>query len=198
MEDCIMGYHSLTLLYCDEMADFNAEKEALQAMYSEERPALETAATRWKIPVCYDAKFGIDLEAMSKTIKLSEEEIIQRHSQAVYTVYFIGFLPGFLYLGGLDDRLTIERKSDPRLEVAKGSVAIGGSQTGIYPMNSAGGWNIIGKTPISLFDVENEHPCFAQAGDNIQFTPINVAEFNRLEREVNRGAYQVANYPLHD
>ena len=195
LEDCIIGYHSLTLLYSDEIADFSAEEEALASIYSEGGSMPEIAPTLWKIPVCYDERFGIDLEAMSDALRLSKEEIIQWHSQAIYTVYFIGFLPGFLYLGGLDHRLTIPRKADPRLDVAKGSVAIGGSQTGVYPMNSVGGWNIIGKTPISFFNVEHEHPCFARAGDKIQFIPIEVGEFNKLETMISRGTYQVSNSP---
>ena len=198
LEDCIAGYHSLTLLYQNRVADFSAEQEALTSIYPEDTPDQEAAATLWKIPVCYDVAFGIDLEAMSEILKLSKEEIIQRHSQAMYTVYFIGFLPGFLYLGGLDDRLAIPRKALPRLDVAKGSVAIGGSQTGVYPMGSAGGWNILGKTPVSFFDVKNENPCFARAGDNIQFVPINVDEFNKLEADIEHGAYQAVSYPSND
>ena len=195
LEDCIIGYHSLTLLYSDEIADFITEKAALQSIYLEDSSAPKVAPALWKIPVCYDEAFGIDLKAMSKTLKLSTQEIIRLHSQVTYTVYFIGFLPGFLYLGGLDHHLTIPRKAEPRLDVAKGSVAIGGSQTGVYPTNSAGGWYIIGKTPIPFFDIENENPCFAKAGDKIQFAPVDVAEFNKLATDISRGAYRVSNSP---
>ena len=198
LEDGIIGYHSLTLLFADEITDVDAEFKALQSVCAGGEPALEITAALWEIPVCYHEKFGIDLAAMSATLELSKEEIIRRHSQTIYTVYFIGFLPGFLYLGGLDCHLAIKRKSSPRLNVAKGSVAIGGSQTGIYPTDSAGGWHILGKTPISLFDVKRESPCFAQPGDHIRFVPVDIAEFDALERDVSRGTYKLRSNLPHD
>ena len=120
--------------------------------------------------------FGVDLEVISKEKGLTKEQIITLHSASVYTVYFIGFLPGFLYLGGLNEKLHIPRKSTPRLQIKKGSVAIGGNQTGVYPNESPGGWNIIGNTPISFFDVSKDKPCFAKAGDGIVFHSISVKE----------------------
>ena len=183
IEDCITGYNSLTIVYLKDIVNFNSEKESLKSLYLIEPPNNQSPSNLWKIPVCYDTEFGIDLEDISSTLKLSMEEILELHSKAIYTVYFIGFLPGFLYLGGLDDRLEVQRKPNPRLQVDQGSVAIGGSQTGVYPMDSAGGWNIIGKTPLSFFNLDYENPCFAKPGDKIQFVPISLEEFKHLESQ---------------
>ena len=151
-----------------------------------------------KIPVCYDTDFGIYLDEISKEKGLTKSEIIKLHSQSIYTVFFIGFLPGFLYLGGLSETLYIPRKSQPRLHVDKGSVGIGGVQTGIYPNNSPGGWNIIGKTPINLFDPKAQNPCFAQCGDQIQFYSINKAEFATLTTNMKSNSYTLENTIVHD
>ena len=159
---------------------------------------MKVKSVLWKIPVCYDAVFGIDLEAISKEKNLSKEEIIKRHSQAIYTVYFIGFLPGFLYLGGLDESLHVPRKSTPRLQIEKGAVAIGGNQTGVYPTESPGGWNIIGNSPIEFFNPKLETPCFAKAGDKISFKPITIQEFKTIKILVEAGVYQIESEVLYD
>ena len=181
IQDCITGYNSITLVYLKGIHDFLSEKESLESLYLEEQIEYMSTNFLWKLPVCYDMEFGIDLEEMTSKLKLTTQEIIDLHAQTLYTVYFIGFLPGFLYLGGLNPKLEIKRKSNPRLHVAQGAVAIGGEQTGIYPMDSAGGWNIIGKTPTSFFNLNSEKPCFAKPGDKIQFIPISKDEFKRLE-----------------
>lgn len=180
IEECISGYNSLTIIYSLAIRDFELEKGALKSLYYQESVAIQNTISLWKVPVCYDTQLGIDMEEISQTLKLSVQEVIDLHSQTIYTVYFIGFLPGFLYLGGLDKRLEFKRKSDPRLHVDKGSVAIGGAQTGVYPMDSAGGWNIIGKTPLHFFNPKNNTPCFAKPGDKIQFVPIKLKEYNQL------------------
>jgi len=196
IEDCIIGYNSLTIIYLNEIPDFISERDTLELLYLKDLSENQAANFSWKVPVCYDLAFGIDLEEISKNIKLPIEKIIRLHTAAIYTVYFIGFLPGFLYLGGLDNRLEMKRKSDPRLNVPKGSVAIGGAQTGVYPTDSAGGWNIIGRTPISFFDIKNSNPCFAKSGDKIQFVAINLAEFKKLEAEANNGIYEPSKIKL--
>ena len=146
----------------------------------------------WQIPVCYDVEFGKDLQEISNITNLEISEIIKLHSEKLYRVYFIGFLPGFCYLGGLNERLFLERKPNPRLHVAKGSVAIGGKQTGIYPAESAGGWNIIGKTPVDFFNVCLEHPCFVKAGDFIKFITVGKEEFFQIEKEVKDTSYEIS------
>ena len=188
--DLIQGYNSLTIIYTSLITNLEKEIFLLKSIYTSTLKVQKQDFFQWEIPVCYDLEFGIDLDEISKKLKICNDEIIKLHSDPVYKVFFIGFLPGFLYLGGLDKLLYVDRKSNPRLNVPKGSVAIGGKQTGVYPSNSAGGWNIIGKTPVCFFNVDKEKPCFAKAGDFIKFTPISLDEFYQLEKEVITNKYQ--------
>jgi len=185
------AYNSILITYIDTIEDINNEVSALKALYSSKKSSKKTNFRQWKIPVCYDETFALDLDEISKQNNLSKEAIIELHSTVVYTVYFIGFLPGFLYLGGLDKRLNVPRKSMPRLHIKKGAVGIGGNQTGIYPTESPGGWNIIGNTPVSLFDPSKEPPCFAKAGDKILFVPINLKTYQDISTLVEAGVYQM-------
>lgn len=145
----------------------------------------------YKIPVCYEAAFAPDLEAVCAQLKLSPEALISKHSQATYTVYGIGFLPGFMYLGGLNPELEMPRKSSPRMKVPTGSVGLAAKQTGIYPCESPGGWQLIGQTPIPLFRPLQDPPFFAEVGDKIQFIPISKDSFKLLEIEVAAGIYKI-------
>ncbi|SEE13665.1 inhibitor of KinA [Tenacibaculum sp. MAR_2010_89] len=189
LDDCIVGYHSLTLVYKERINDFLREVESLKRLSLIEDIKNSTAKYIWEIPVCYDLQFGIDLEEMSRVKNINIDEIIKFHTQNLYTVYFIGFLPGFLYLGGLNKILYMNRKATPRLEVFEGAVAIGGNQTGVYPSKSPGGWNILGKTPVLFFNHNNSTPCFAKSGDKIRFKPVNLEEFKKLEKEIKNGNY---------
>jgi len=128
------------------------------------------------IPVCYEPEFAPDIEALSRQKDIAVEEVIRIHSSGEYAVYMLGFLPGFCYLGEVDERIVVSRKPQPQ-PVAAGSVGIAGRQTGIYPMASPGGWQIIGRTPLKLFDAQKEQPALLMAGDRIQFTSITKNEF---------------------
>ena len=145
----------------------------------------------YKIPVCYEAAFAPDLEAVCTQLKLSPEALISKHSQATYTVYGIGFLPGFMYLGGLNPELEIPRKSSPRMKVPVGSVGLATKQTGIYPCESPGGWQLIGQTPIPLFNPLQDPPFFAEVGDKIQFIPISKDTYKLLQIQVAAGIYNI-------
>ena len=135
------------------------------------------------IPVCYDPTFGFDLRELSVFHQLKKEEIIEIHSSPVYTVYMIGFIPGFPYLGGLSEKLTSPRKQNPRPAIPAGSVGIAGQQTGIYPLKTPGGWQIIGRTPLKLFNVNRQQPSLLKAGDTLKFEQISLREFEQIERE---------------
>ena len=134
-----------------------------------------------EIPVCYDIELAADLTAVALSTGLSINEIIRLHSRQPYRVYLIGFLPGFPYLGRLPVELQLPRKQIPT-NVAAGSVAIAGLQTGIYPVQSPGGWHVIGRTPLRIFDSSLEVPCLLEAGDLVQFTPISQHEYDRINR----------------
>ncbi|MBJ2173039.1 5-oxoprolinase subunit PxpB [Aureibaculum sp. A20] len=187
----INTYYSLTIIYDSTINIIYDVVLDLKSLYEQEVDGEITENYRWEIPVCYDPQYGIDLEELGSENELTYREIIDLHSSTVYTVYFIGFLPGFLYLGGLDKRLHIPRKSNPRLRVEKGSVAIGGAQTGIYPSISAGGWYVIGNSPISFFNVNAKEPCFAKAGDEIKFKSVVLSEYHNIQSEVVKGKYKL-------
>ena len=155
----------------------------LKSINLETKDAKKTAGKLIQIPVCYDVKYGLDLEELSSFYQLKKEEIIQLHSSAVYTVYMIGFVPGFPYLGGLSQKLMAPRKQNPRKTIPKGAVGIAGMQTGIYPLETPGGWQIIGRTPIKLFDASKAQPSLLKAGDKIKFEPISISEFERMEKK---------------
>ena len=192
------AYNSLLITYDLSINNIYDEILALKTIYRSQNRLIKRTFRHWKIPVCYDAKFGIDLEDISSKNNLTIPEIIELHSQAIYTIYFIGFLPGFLYLGGLDKRLHFSRKSSPRLQVKKGVVGIGEMQTGIYPNQSPGGWNIIGNSPINFFDASKAKPFFANSGDKIQFVPISAEEYQSIKDKVDTGLYQIENSIVHD
>ena len=129
------------------------------------------------IPVFYN---GEDLSSVAAGRGLTEQELVRIHCEKVYRVFMIGFLPGFAYMGPVDERIATPRHASPRLAVKPGSVGIAGAQTGIYPITSPGGWQLIGQTPIKIFDAAKEPPCLLQAGDSVQFVSISKQEFEKL------------------
>ncbi len=135
------------------------------------------------IPVCYDDPFGLDMNELTSFYQLKKEEIIALHSSAVYRVFMIGFVPGFPYLGGLSAKLTAPRKQQPRPTIQAGSVGIAGQQTGIYPLETPGGWQIIGRTPLKLFDAASQQPSLLKAGDQIKFEAISLTEFEHIQKQ---------------
>jgi inhibitor of KinA len=130
-----------------------------------------------EIPVCYGGELGPDLEALAEQCGLSPAEVVRRHSKAEYRVHAIGFAPGFAYLAGLPEKLHTPRRATPREAVPAGSVGIGGAQTGVYPLVTPGGWNIIGRTPLALFRLKDPHPSLLRMGDRVAFKPITAKEF---------------------
>ena len=179
--------YSLHYKYHDSFAK---AVEKLKQIYQQKQNVKKQESKLWQIPVCYDVAFGLDLVAISEEKECSIEDIIDLHTHPNYLIYFLGFQPGFLYLGGLNPLIHIPRKASPRLRVEKGSVGIGGEQTGVYPQDSAGGWNLIGKSPIDFFNIQKPQPCFAKAGDFIQFEAIDLETFYQISEEVNNGEYK--------
>ena len=191
LQDIIVGYNSLVLISSYKIENIDEKICFLNKLYQQPSEIEIQKTNHWEIPVCYDQQFGVDLEEISRTNLISKSKIIQLHTSPIYTVHFLGFLPGFLYLGGLNEQLTIPRKATPRLRVPKGAVAIGGKQTGVYPTESSGGWNIIGNSPIQFFDAENLSPCLAKIGDNISFKSISLNAYKEIEEEVIKKTYQM-------
>jgi inhibitor of KinA len=140
------------------------------------------AAARWvEIPVCYDPEFALDLDHVADHARMSRKEVVDLHSAAEYRVNCIGFTPGFPYLTGLPEKLATPRRATPRKEIRTGSVAIGGAQTGIYPQVSPGGWNVIGRTPLRLFDPQKDSPVLLRVGNRVRFRVITREEFEALK-----------------
>lgn len=133
------------------------------------------------IPVCYGYQFGPDIEEVANINGLTIANVISLHGQAIYTVYMIGFVPGFAYLGGMNDGIAAPRKVTPRSSVPAGAVGIAGQQTGIYPLETPGGWQIIGQTPLKMFDVARAQPSLLKAGDRVIFEPISREQFYELK-----------------
>jgi len=188
--ECVPAYASVLLRFepaqwLGDDGRFSAERlRAAIADACNERAASERAARVVRIPVCYD---GIDLPAIAAHTQMSVEQVIARHSNAEYRVAMLGFAPGFPYLLGLDPALATPRLSQPRILVPAGSVAIGGLQTGIYPQDLPGGWQLLGRTPMRLFDVTAPSPSLLQPGDQVRFHAIEPAEFQRLASEADAG-----------
>ncbi len=195
------AYHSILLVY-SSTRDFNFETEVLRLkeIYGKHKnnEVSIKPTTLWKIPVCYEDSFAIDLQAMALEKQMTKVDIIKRHTEALYTIYFIGFLPGFLYLGGLDKTLHTPRKATPKSQIKTGSVAIGGEQTGIYPSDSPGGWHIIGNSPICFFDASKIEPCFVKPGDKIQFYAVSLKKYKDIKILVDGGVYQMEGEVFHD
>ncbi len=147
---------------------------------SETVPEQRTTRRTIEIPVCYDAEFGLDLEWLARESGLSVDEVIGLHTGATYQVHFLGFLPGFAYMGGVPDALRVARHASPRTRVPAGSVAIAGAQAGIYPSDTPGGWRILGRTPLAVFDPARAAPSLLQPGDTARFVAIDRARFDAL------------------
>ncbi len=196
--ELVPAYNSLTIVTRTESLDFPNLKEELQNWYQSLDNAPNVDRYLYKFPVCYDLEFGIDLKEVSMKLGMSVQEIIKNHSSHQYTVYGIGFLPGFMYLGGLPKNLELPRRSNPRLKVVKGSVGLAAKQTGIYPQDSPGGWNIIGNCPIPIFNSKAVDPFIVNVGDRVQFVPISkdAYKLHKIEGEV--GIFSPEKTLLHD
>ena len=187
----VPAYNSLTLICRKPIENRKELFDNLQAWHKKTRGHIPLKRQLWRLPVCYEPEFGIDLEETAAKLNLTEEQLIEMHSSETYTVYGIGFLPGFMYLGGLPQSLEVPRRATPRLQVPKGSVGLAGKQTGIYPQQSPGGWNIIGNCPIPIFNVDKPEPCFVSVGDRIQFYPVTRASYDLHKIEAEVGIYNI-------
>jgi inhibitor of KinA len=186
MKDIIIAYSSLSVFYdpCavknnypDYSTAFECVKNKLEEAYSNSsNNNIASQKEIIRIPVCYDDKFGCDLDFVATEKNISKQEVIELHGSVTYKVYMVGFLPGFAYMGKLDEKLIVPRKLRPE-QVVAGSVGITGSQTAIYPMNCPGGWHIIGRTPVKLFNADAEIPIKLTLDTNVQFYPISTEEF---------------------
>jgi len=178
--DIASAFASLGVFF-DGLQDFETCAAQVRAALGRKRGARKVAPRprSIEIPVCYDPEFGLDLDDVAQHCRLSPNDIVLRHATADYRVRCVGFTPGFSFLSGLPRELATPRRATPRTAVPAGSVAIGGAQTGVYPLRSPGGWNIIGCTPLRLFDVTREPAALLRVGDRVRFVAITREKFER-------------------
>ena len=181
----VPAFASLLVYYDPLIVDYHTVCKALENLAAQNQEGKKAGRTV-EIPVCYGGEYGEDLPHVARHAGLSEGEVIRLHSGKSYRIYMLGFLPGFPYLGGLDRRLFTPRLPNPRTKIPAGSVGIGGEQTGIYPMESPGGWQLIGRTPLRLFHPEDGGKVPYEAGDFIRFVPVSPKEFAELVKEQKR------------
>lgn len=183
--ELVPAYNSLLIIF--EPLEFQPEQASSQIETAMKQAKVLGASSgnTIEIPVCYDERVAEDFNYVADYCSMTVKELIEAHSSQDYTVYMLGFLPGFLYLGGLDERLHCPRRDNPRTRIEAGSVGIGGNQTGIYPIASPGGWQIIGRTPMVMLDVEKSPPSVANPLDKVRFVPISYEEFEQLTRPAN-------------
>ena len=189
--DIIPAFCSLLINYDPRVIGYEELRNRMKALVKVEVMAEAGVKRVFEIPVCYGGEYGPDIENIAEHAGLSVDEVIKIHSSRDYLIYMLGFLPGFTYLGGLDERIHTPRLANPRLKINAGSVGIGGSQTGIYPLDSPGGWQLMGMTPVKTYDPEREVPILVEAGDYIRFVPVDEEEFLRIKELVEKGEYQV-------
>lgn len=183
------GIIELVPTYCALLLQYDAMLYSYAELCNIIEPTLEQNVTEndnelvtvVEIPTVYGGEFGPDLGFVASHNKLSEDEVVSIHSGTDYLVYMLGFIPGFTYLGGMDPRIATPRLSSPRTLIPAGSVGIAGAQTGTYPSDSPGGWQIIGRTPVTMYDMSKEQAALLSAGDYVRYVPIDEAEYNRIK-----------------
>lgn len=195
--DFLPTYRSVLVFYDPLELSAAALQDGLTRLLQSPGESAESAPQVAHIPVLYGGDMGPDIGFVAQHAGVSEQEVISIHSGANYLVYMMGFIPGFAYLGGLDERLTTPRLQSPRAEIPAGAVGIAEAQTGVYPVASPGGWQLIGRTPLKLFDPGREPPALLAAGDYARFVPLDDADqYQAIQRQVQAGEYRVAKEAL--
>ncbi len=189
-------YRSILLQYDPLKMRYAALLEVLQKLETELTEMQLPAPRIFEVPTCYGGSFGPDLDFVCEHTALNAEEVIAIHTAHPYLVYMLGFTPGFSYLGGMDERIATPRLKTPRAKIPGGSVGIAAKQTGIYSIDSPGGWQLIGKTPILLYDPYRMPPILHGAGDYIKFVRIDEPTYAEIEKQVTDGSYSYRLYPM--
>lgn len=188
--DLIPAFCSLTVCYNPLKISYSKLRRIIDRAVKCKQENETTKKTVHHVPVCYGGSYGPDLVDVAKLTNLSEREVISLHSGTDYLIYMIGFLPGFPYLGGMDNKLVVPRLETPRTLIPSGSVGIGGNQTGVYPMESPGGWRLIGKTPEILYSPDRTPPVYYAAGEYVRFYPVTESEYQAIANDIVNNIYK--------
>ncbi len=192
--ETVPTYRSLTVHYRPEIIRFEKLREALKELLGSLDAVEIPPASVVEIPVLYGGDMGPDIGFVAEHNNKTIEEVIKIHSAPEYLIYMLGFTPGFPYMGGMSAEIATPRLTSPRVKIPGGSVGIAGSQTGVYPIDSPGGWQLIGRTPLKLYDAQREKPILLQAGQYVKYRPITQAEFDDIAAQVEKGGYVAKTY----
>jgi inhibitor of KinA len=189
--EAVPTYRSLLVYYEPRLIGPVELRARLEVLAGEVGDGDTHEPTITEIPTLYGGTYGPDLEFVAEHNGLSADEVIDLHVSGVYLVYMLGFMPGFAYLGGMSPRIATPRLATPRAKIPAGSVGVAGHQTGIYPAESPGGWRLIGRTPVALFDVHRDPPALLTVGDYVRFVPVSLEQFGRIGEQVKQGTYRL-------
>lgn len=195
MIETVPTYRSVTVHYDPEVIRYEELVEKLQSLLGQLDQIQIPPSQVLEIPVLYGGEMGPDLDFVAEHAGMTSEEVVKIHTSTEYLIYMLGFTPGFTYLGGMDERIATPRLKTPRVKIPAGSVGIAGSQTGVYPIDSPGGWQLIGQTPVHMYDADRAEPILPKAGQYIKFYAIDQAEYDRIAAEERAGTYVCKTHP---
>lgn len=199
IKDLLPTYRSIIVYYDPMMVSFDELKEMVEKnCVVDDSQMVSVKKEIIEVPVLYGGEYGPDIENIASHNNLTIEEVIDIHTSGEYLVYMLGFTPGFPYLGGMDKRIATPRLTTPRTKIPGGSVGIAGEQTGLYPIESPGGWQLLGRTPLNFFDSVKENPFVVAAGQYIKFKAITEEEYHAIVEQVKNGTYTVKHYMKED
>ncbi|MFD2206505.1 5-oxoprolinase subunit PxpB [Kiloniella antarctica] len=185
--DVISASRSLTVCLDPYIADYELVRARVAALAQESASEVERAGPIWTLPACYSGEYAPDLDDVAQRSGLKSQEVVDLHSSLIYDVFLIGFLPGFAFLGEIDERLRFPRRISPRVRVPAGSVGIANEQTAVYPWESPGGWHLLARCPVPFFNSAWSQPSLLSPGGRVRFDPISISEYEKLQGELNSG-----------
>lgn len=192
--ELIPAYNSILLIYSPIEASYNEIIDVLDGINEDVENIILPPPEVIEIPVLYGGEYGPDIKFVAEYNNLNIDDIVRIHSGRSYLIYMLGFTPGFPYLGGMAEEIAAPRLEIPRSRIPGGSVGVAGNQTGIYPIESPGGWRIIGRTPVKLFDINRKPEVLLGQGQYIRFKPIDINEYGIIENQIEKGTYEIKKF----